>query len=166
MDFPQWLTRELQARGMGVRSFAAATGVVPQTAYNWRNGAIRPDTASCKKIAAALGYSEDFVLERAGHKGPGAEGAAKDPRLASLQQVMDATWHELSEDEQVQADNVIRVLFTRHRPAPGESREGGGLTRGQFDRPNARKRGHDGVVMRFRSAAKPPSRQLAAGMRG
>lgn len=150
---------------------AKALDVTEPTVGRWFSGDSRPEYEMCLRLAKLTGVAASLVLETFGFDAsllPAADAPAehkRDPRLATLMQIVEAGWQRAGDEKRAIADNVIRGFFSDHLPAPGERRQGGTAEGRTPGGPNARNGRHEGVVMRFRSAAKPPSRQLTAGMR-
>lgn len=66
--FGEWLRDEIDRKGWIPAMLADALGVPDGTVARWLNGARVPSSASCKRIAAALGVDPDLVLAHAGHR--------------------------------------------------------------------------------------------------
>lgn len=62
--FSEWLQRELDARSMGQRPLAQATGMAQSTINNWLGGVALPSDQTGRYIARYFEASEREVLER------------------------------------------------------------------------------------------------------
>ena len=63
---PDWLSRELKARGWRLNQFARLAGVSRAHTHRIAHGQARPSATICKRIAAALGLEELEVMRRYG----------------------------------------------------------------------------------------------------
>lgn len=68
--FPQWFRDALAERGMKPAEFARISGIPHSTISTWLSGGRKPNAASVRKVARALGLDEDAALVAAGHKSP------------------------------------------------------------------------------------------------
>lgn len=100
-SFGEWLGRQIEVRGLGMREFAGRVGVGHAAARTWLKGFSVPEWHTCRGIADALNLTRDEVRERAGYLDPEDEPTVSEPspedeRMTALL----AIWPELSEVDQ------------------------------------------------------------------
>jgi transcriptional regulator with XRE-family HTH domain len=87
------LKSALRERDWTIPYFARMCAVSPQLAYKWlaehESQRIIPGPKSCEKIAAALGFDPDYVLELAGHRKPRQPRADIDARRQVVRDQLD-----------------------------------------------------------------------------
>jgi transcriptional regulator with XRE-family HTH domain len=104
--------------GGSVTRLAEACGVSIQLASKWvaedPRKRVTPGPASCEKIADALGYDPDYILELAGHRRQRGQPTQLDPRLAAFLATIEAGWLAMDEATRDLAERTARVLFSTH----------------------------------------------------
>lgn len=75
----QWLTRQIERRGMSVRRFADELGVTTQTVYAWQNDRTVISEERVPRLAEALGVPEIEARRGLGYWVP--DGQAPPPAI-------------------------------------------------------------------------------------
>ena len=80
-QFGDWLSGQLERRGMTPNELARETGIADTSVYRYVRGRGRPDSDKAIALAAFFGADQDHVLGLAGHRAPVASPRPDDPRL-------------------------------------------------------------------------------------
>ena len=100
MDFGDWLKSELVERRISMAELARMMHVNPGAVSRWASNQRLPDPESCRRIALALGISQNLVLEKAGHE------SVRDLRADQLRQEIAAL--------DAQRDELEQRIFRAH----------------------------------------------------
>ncbi len=95
-EFSEWLTEEIDRRGLSLRVLAddisrrrEGTGVKHTTIKSWQDGYAVPNWFNCGSLADALGVSRDQVRTMAGYVDPDEERAEEDTQAIELLAIWD-----------------------------------------------------------------------------
>lgn len=116
--FGEWLSRQLELRGLGQREFAARVGMGHAAVRTWITGFSTPEWHTCRKIGDTLGVPREEVRMRAGYLDPEDEP----PPPVSDDEVTElvALYRELGEADQeglLRTARALRDYQRRRRPA-------------------------------------------------
>lgn len=125
-EFSEWLTREIETRGLSQAELAYKAGVSAATISHVLSGARNAGADLCVAIAKALGYSPEYVFRIAGLL-PTEDDAPRPPGLLELIEIFqNATPAEQDELIEFARFKVLRAREEReraknrrHRPATG-----------------------------------------------
>ena len=100
MDFPDWLTQEMDRRGWKTSRLARRSGLAHSTIGDVLSRRTSPGATFCKRIAVALNIPPDQVLRQAGILPPAATGGQEE--------LLDYLQYLTEEDR----DTILRIART------------------------------------------------------
>lgn len=110
MDFPTWLKREMDARGLSQSELARRGGFTPTAVSKILSRERLPGVEFCRGVARAFGLSDIQVLAIA--------GLATDQRLPKYSPIVEAAatmLNELSQEDQEEIWAIIKVKLERRQ---------------------------------------------------
>lgn len=94
----EWLTRQMERRGVSVRQLADAMDVATQTVYNWQSDKTVINEERVPRLAAALSVSEIEARRALGFWVPdeSAGEMPSDDRLDAVEEMLEAALAEIN----------------------------------------------------------------------